>query len=415
MREDLQQWLDFALVLDSIYQQELGRSCFSDPQAFVNWTYHWSRDESPDWVRDRIRESQEWVNKHGGVVPEPQRPQPPVDPGEPLHPPSHPPRLGQPIRITDEREGIIPPRMYSYWSNAVVLGDYVFIFCGNADGIARFFKVHPDDTVERLPNYIGDFRGETEGWYWRPDGRLYVFNVGGDELVCVNPFNVAERQTVLKLDGKYAGGNIWQPHSSDDGRTHVATVKDSNWRKVAMAMSVDGRMSYAPAFGDLDETHISGDGRTAIMEEDNNTRIVDVASGRERLILNQDGALAHLDCGPNYMVGEDDQIGACVNQNLETLARTILFNTWGMGHVSVRNGVCLLSRMEPENDICLVGLNGEGLTPVLQHGMVTPANASNEVKYNHQVKANMDFTARVFIFMSNMGGGRQDVYMVRLS
>lgn len=357
-----------------------------------------------------------WEAAQGSVTPQPPPVEPPpVNPPSPPRPPSHGFRV---VRVTDDRDGTIPPRMYSYWSNAVVIGDYVYVFCGNADGVARFFKVHPNDTVERLPNYVGAYRGETEGWYWRRDGWLYTFNVGEDSLHCVNPFG-SEDQTVLKLDGRYAGGNIWQPHSSDDGRVHVATVKDSSWRKVAMAMSVDGRMSYAPAFGDLDECHVSGDGHTAIMEEDNNTRIVDIATGRERLITNADGALAHLDCGPDYMVGEDDQTGACVKQHLVTLERTVLFSTWGMGHVSVRNGMCLLSRMEPQNDICWVGMNGEGISPILQHRMsvkqrkLTVTRRPDFADYDHQVKANLDYTASVAVYMSNAGGSRQDVYLAR--
>lgn len=338
-----------------------------------------------------------------GVIVHPpgSQPQPSSEEIESVTPLSRQPKL---VRITTD--GNVPPRMYSYWSNACVLGDYVFIFCGNSSSsLAQFFKVHPDDTVERLPDYIGDVYSETEGWYWRRDGWLYLFGVGSDTLHCRNPFT-GEGQSVLRLDGRYAGGSIWQPHSSDDGRVHCATVKDSSWNKVAVAISVDGNMSYVPAFGQLDESHVSGDGRYVIIEEDDNTRIVDVASGRERLILDADGALAHLDCGTDFMVGEDNQIGACVKQDLSSLQRIVLFNTWGMGHVSVRNNRCLLSRNAPENDLCWVGLSGEGITPIIHHRMV-----GND--YDHQVKANLDYTASVAVFMSNMGGSKQDVYLIR--
>lgn len=56
-------WRD---VIRKLYREELSRDVISDPDALVNWLFHWREEgQSESWIRDRIRESSEWKQKHG--------------------------------------------------------------------------------------------------------------------------------------------------------------------------------------------------------------------------------------------------------------------------------------------------------------------------------------------------------------
>lgn len=52
-------------MIRRLYREELNRDVIADPDALVNWIYHWrehGRDEA--WIRARIRESDEWQDNH---------------------------------------------------------------------------------------------------------------------------------------------------------------------------------------------------------------------------------------------------------------------------------------------------------------------------------------------------------------
>jgi hypothetical protein len=61
----LDTYFAFRNELEKIYQEELFRSVACDPDAIVNWLFHW-REEGKDaaWIRARIKESPEWHSKH---------------------------------------------------------------------------------------------------------------------------------------------------------------------------------------------------------------------------------------------------------------------------------------------------------------------------------------------------------------
>lgn len=52
-------------VIVRLYHEELGRGVIADPDALVNWLYHWREwDQSEAWIRARIQDSPEWKLKH---------------------------------------------------------------------------------------------------------------------------------------------------------------------------------------------------------------------------------------------------------------------------------------------------------------------------------------------------------------
>lgn len=391
----LDDWLAWAPVLEQIYQEELGRSAFSDQQAFVNWTYHWREGgHSADWVRARIRESEEWRQRHHGnpSEPVPDTPPPPAPtPSDPLPPMTSHPRV---FPVTTPDDGVFHQRFYSYWSNAHVTGNMATVFAGHQDGRPRFFRVHLESGhVERQGPVIG-YSGTTEGWYWDRQGRIYLHD--GPRLRRVDPVRGDDR-VIFDNDDFQSGTRLWQPHSSDDGRVHSATVEQivSNgaYPRIGTVVWRNGERHYFPATAALDESAIDTSGRFLLIKETRqrdkprlDNRIIDFQTGQDRWLTDEEGAIGHSDMGDGFVVGEDDQIGGCVWMNLRDFAdRRTLFSTWNMGHVSVRNGRCLSS---DGSRLALVALDGSGtVVPLVNHDSPEPTGA------------NLDHTGRVAAYV----------------
>jgi hypothetical protein len=312
-------------------------------------------------------------------------------------------------RVTDERDGELVPRMYSYWSSAWMGATCTYVFVGHADNHPRFFQVdRATGAVMRFGSLI-PYAGTGEGWYWSLDGEVYLCD--GPRLRRFNPFT-GEDVIVFDISDSHPGCRLWQAHSSADGETHSATVEritsDGPYVRVGTVVFWKGRQDFYPAHGVLDESQITPDGAFLIIKEDDDNRIINLFTRETRLLRDEARAIGHSDCGPGFVVGEADKPdpGACVMWDLRgplTQERCrILFQTLNMGHVSVRGTTCLLS---DQTHISLVPLDGSGVRPLIEHGMVGS-------DYDHQVQANLDPTGRVACYMTNQGGGRLDVFLL---
>ena len=317
---------------------------------------------------------------------------------------------GRPIQVTSASDGDLVPRMYSYWPNAWIDGDTVVVFVGHADGRPRFFRVDPPTgTVQRLGPRV-PYTGTAEGWYWDAAGWIYLCD--GPRLRRVNPFDGRD-QVVFDISDTQPGCMLWQAHSSDDGQTHSATVKrivsEGAYPAIGTVVFRKGRQEYLSARGALDESQVTPDGAFLIIKEDDDNRIVTLATGEERMLRDADGAVGHSDCGPGIVVGEANlpEPGACVlwdlRQPLTLDRRRTLFTTWNMGYVSLRGGRCLHS---DATHLSLVDLESGQRAPLVAHG-----NVGND--YDSRVKANLDPTGRVACYMTN-DGRRFDVWLLAL-
>jgi hypothetical protein len=298
--------------------------------------------------------------------------------------------------------------MYSYWPNAFVNGRTAYVFAGHADGRARFFEVDLlTGAVQRLGPMIG-FTGTTEGWYW--DAESWIYLIDGPRLRRENPFT-GQSSVIFDISDSHPGCMLWQAHSSDDGQVHSATVKqivnDGAYPAIGTVVFRKGRQEYFPAQGDLDESQITPDGGWLVIKENDDNRVINLDTRETQIIRDADGAVGHSDCGPHLLVGEDNIHGACVkwdlSQPLTPGRRVELFNTWNMGHVSIRGGRCLLS---DDTHLSLVSLNGGGVVQLLAHG-------GEMGDYDKQVKANLDPSGRVATYMIHKDG-RYDVFIAVL-
>lgn len=381
----LEQWHAWGPELDRIYQEELGRSVYDDPIGFTDWTFHWREEDwTGEQVRQAIRTHDEWITKH----PAAQKP--------PQTPPSGNWPVGNRIILVSDH-GPFHPRMYSYWSNAWIASNTtVWIFAGHVDGRARFFLVDPRDGDAQEANVSVSFGGTTEGWSWDSGGRIYLCD--GPRLLRVNPFT-GDEQVVLDISSTFGGCRLWQSHSTDDGRSHCATVEqptnDGPYRRLGTVAVRDGRISFYEATGDLDESQVTEQWliikETRALKLDN--RVINLDTGADYWLLDENGAVGHSDCDGGVLVGEDDYKGECILRSLHERSWLPLFSTWNMGHISLRRSVCLRSDHE-HGQLQRVALDGSGLTIVHQHGVVT-----ND--YDRQVRANLDPTGRVACYMAN--------------
>ena len=322
-----------------------------------------------------------------------------------LPPPA--PRTGSPIRMTDSDEGLVN-RGYSYYSQSwVAPSGRVYAFVGASDGVPRMFVLHPDNSVSRAPHVI-PYRGECEGWYFDREGWIYI--IDGQRLRRFHPFTGGDA-VVFDVSEVCPGCDIWQPHSSDDGSVHSATVRrivpEGRYPYVGTVVFRRGQLRWFPAEGDLDESILTGNGRYLIIQESNNNRIINVETEEVTRISDAEGALAHIDTGPDFAVGEADRPdpGKCAAMYPPNPDLIPLFLTTNMGHVSVKGGNMLVA---DGRSVSLIGPNG--LEHLFDHGMrVEDPNRP----YDYQVFANLDYTGRVVSYLSN-AAGHLDLYLYRL-
>lgn len=351
--------------------------------------------------------------ERGGLDPIGAEPPPgpgPVDPGEPIVGPVSP-EPGRIYQVTRQDSGGFRNRIYSYWSNAFIDDRHnnAFVFAGHNDGGPRFYRVGLSNGNVTPLGPVLPYGGETEGWSWDKRGRITL--IQGPRLIRVNPFDLNDVEVLFDISGIRPGCDLWQPHSSEDGRVHSATVRrivsDGKYPYVATVFAIDGQLQVVDAIGDLDESHVDAAGEFGIMEESHDNRIRTLRTGEERWIRDAEGALSHIDCGHGVMVGEDNQAGGCFEINLHDFSRRLLFPTWNVGHISVRGGTILNSNEHTIQRVRKFGEGGSTTEHVASHGMRGSG-------YDFQVGGNLDPTGRLVMYLSNRDGDEQDIFLVQV-
>ncbi len=313
-------------------------------------------------------------------------------------------RQREPLRVTDERDGELLNRGYAYWAQSCRIGGYVYLFVGSASGSPLFFEVNEETGAVVRKGHMLPYQGTGEGWYWTGGGDVMLCD--GPRLLRVNPFT-QEATVIFSIEQTHPGCRLWQAHSSDDGLTHNATVdmivESGPYPHIGTVVCHDGQQTYWEAIGALDESQVTPDGQYLIIKENDNNRIVTLATGEERMITDAEGAVGHSDVGRGFVVGEDNILGACVSWNLPLLVKTALFPTWNMGHVAVRGTRCLLSGPQ---SLSLVPLEGGAPVHLIDHGMVGEG-------YDFMVEGNLSPDGSVACYLSN-AAGRMDAYLLFL-
>jgi hypothetical protein len=287
-----------------------------------------------------------------------------------------------------------------------------------------------------------------EGWYFSATRPRALYMNDGPRML---RYDVIAKtfETVYDVgSGRY----IWQMHSSNDDRVHSATIKSSNtYQNLGCGVYREDTREFRmiPVGGDFDECQIDKSGRWLVIKENvdgragEDNRIIDIQTGAEQVFLDENGAAGHSDMGYGYMVAEDNhsQTPGAVRvwhfgQDMKAPGQgTLVYRlaNWeapaGLGVISHANAhpntpierqmVCSSTAERQNlpriNEIVCYRLNNSMNTLVVAPNMTDlSASGGGSDDYSKRPKGNLDVTGEYFLWTSNRGGNRADVFIVRI-
>lgn len=286
-----------------------------------------------------------------------------------------------------------------------------------------------------------------EGWYFSASLPTKLYLNDGPSLV---RFDVITEQmeTVFDVTEQLGEGHtVSQMHSSDDDRVHSATVRDASNYQVKGCIAYDegdANYHYYPVAQDFDECQVDRSGEFLIIKanidgnngEDN--LIVTLATGEERLILDEDGAGGHSAVGHGYMIAADNWARDANSWKLWDLTQSTLtgvpvyknddwenFSPAHVSHTNARAGVAAKQQYAcgssvnrgngvHANEVVCFTLDGSGKTVAVAPTMTSLDSSGGGNEYAQLPKGNLDVTGQYFLWTSNMGGDRLDMFIVRV-
>jgi hypothetical protein len=295
-----------------------------------------------------------------------------------------------------------------------------------------------------------------EGWYFSATRPTTIYMNDGPRML---RYDVQTRAIETVFDaGAQLGTDkyLWQLHSSNDDRTHSATVRRNGTYEMlgcAVYSEVTGRTTFLAKKGDFDECQVDRSGRWLVIKENvdgrngEDNRVIDLQTGVEQLLLDPNGAAGHSDVGFGFMIAEDNfnvEPGAVRRWNLaldmqggqpaairgqgELVYR---MSSWlsGVGHIAYGNAqsnapieqqrACASNASRQNlprvNEIVCFRLDGS-LDTLIVAPNLTDLNASGggSDDYSKLPKGNIDPTGEYFIWTANAGTSRLDAYLVRV-
>jgi hypothetical protein len=359
------------------------------------------------------------------------------------------------IRITNEDDGEILPRTYSYWPNVNAnLGrDTLRVFLGTSRGPCQWLVDKCSHEVTPLgPIFPAGhaLAGSTaEGWYWdtrdphvlycSDDKHLYRYDVETQALTTVVDI------TPLAWRGEFA---LRQWHTSAVKKTHSATVKqiipDGAWPSIGTIVYDEAKCqsglgspwAWFPILGPLDESQIDRTGDWLLIKEtfgpevtpglerpvhSEDNRIINPVTRAEQHLLDEQGAAGHSDNGFGYMVAADNW------QNEAT------WRVWAFDQVPAQEGYVILTSPWDRQVIHVSHCNARPGPPTeqwvlgsgtLEDLIMIPLDGSMQCRpvapsmsdgdsYDDLPKANIDPPGK-YALWTRRDAGRFDAFMVKL-
>lgn len=335
------------------------------------------------------------------------------------------------IRITDAGDGPVYPCGYSYWSRINNHRDRgeLLVLVGLKNHGPSIYRV--DKGTHQVtgphPLFAEDAplaSDEADQWYFSATEPTAIYACSGRKFLRIDAITSA---VSVVFETKF-GDSVFQPHSSDDGRVHSATVKDAEYHPMGCVVWKDGQQTFYRAQGDYDECQIDSSGRWLIIKENDDNRIIDLTGQQgQRIVTDAEGAAGHSDCGDGTIVGEDDKHnppGRMMSMDLATGAQTTMFgrSQWGfggLGHVSVRQHLALISNVWRDapplvNDLLVVPLDGSQHVRVLAPNLVNLDASGGGTDYKKHPFASLDPLALYAAWSSNHNSDRLDIFLVQL-
>ncbi len=287
-----------------------------------------------------------------------------------------------------------------------------------------------------------------EGWYFSATMPSALYLNSGSQML---RYDVATRALTKVVDvADFLGTNrsIWQMHSSNDDAVHSFTVRDTNGSTIygcGVYFERQQQFRLFPAKGEFDECQIDKSGRYLVIKENADglyaydNVIEDLTTGGEMFLPDQAGALGHSDLGFGYGVGEDNwnalpgavrvwqyDTGAVTNGRVVFHATDWNFGASHVAHSDAQATLPLDQQMACSsnasrlalphtNEILCYRLDGSQnvlvVAPVMTNLDASGGGASD---YEKEPKGNLDVTGEFFLWTSNVGGARQDAFIVQV-
>src|SRR5438132_9592304 len=290
-----------------------------------------------------------------------------------------------------------------------------------------------------------------EGWYFSATQPTKLYLNDGPRM---RRYDVLSRQldTVFDVSTNPAlfGTNryIWQMSSSNDDSVHAATLADAStyaFLGCLVYRESTKQFLYFPQVGsNFNECQIDKSGRwLSILERvfpttsELDLRVIDLQTGTETDLSDQNGAPGHYDTGGAYMIAADNWNplpGAWRLWKFGTTPLgpgTLLYHdiNWAAGpdHISHTNaqvgvppaqqyacGSGAGAALPRANEVLCFPLDGS-LRVLIVAPVMTDMNAPGGYdSYGKLPKGNLDVTGRYFIWTSNLGGSRLDAFLVKV-
>ena len=290
-----------------------------------------------------------------------------------------------------------------------------------------------------------------EGWYFSATRPSALYLNDGPRLV---RYDVISQATETVYDVQVLLGRtdvyLWQMHSSADDRVHSATVKQATTFEPLGCVTYredTGYWIFVPAIGEFDECQIDKSGRWLVIKDNldrrngEDNRVIDLQTGVEQVLLDENGAAGHSDVGFGYMVAEDNfaSLPGAVrvwkfNENFSAQGQgTLVYHltSWSAGLGNLAHGNARPDVPLEQQTVCSSNATRLALPRVneivcyrlddsLQVLVVAPnmtnldASGGGSDEYSRLPKGNRDVTGDYFIWTSNAGTNRLDAFIVHV-
>jgi hypothetical protein len=373
-----------------------------------------------------------------------------------------PPYNTQAVRVTNGTDcggaDCVTSVGYSYWRNMnnSAGSNTMLIFLGlsrnSGGGGPTLFSLNKDTNVVSV---VGPLFAATdplswasgEGWYFSATLPNALYLNSGSALL---RYDVVTHQMQTVFDAATQFGSdkyIWQIHSSSDDRVHSATLRSSTTYEMLGCMTYredTKQFSYFPKNGDFDECQIDKSGRWLVIKENvdglygEDNVIVDLQTGTQAVLLDQNGAAGHSDNGYGYMVYSDNwnSLPGAIRVfqfGTDPMQAPLVYNSmdWSVSapahvsHANAKPGTPLgqqyacgsganRTNSNRANEIICFRLD-TSLDVLIVAPVMTDLNASGGGDdYGKLPKGNLDPTGQYLIWTTNMGGSRQDAFVVKI-
>ena len=354
---------------------------------------------------------------------------------------------------------------YSYWSNmnnSAGLDSVHLVVTLNishgGEGPTLFSLNKVTEKIERLGSLfnVNDVRrfATGEGWYFSltAPAMLYIqetpISPSLERYIIFSRtvskvFDISSRADIFGTD-RY----VSQLHTSSDDSVHSFTVKASyNYESLGCGVYFEATdiFEYFPIIGtEYDECQIDKSGQYLIIKEQidgkdgEDNRIINLITKKEIRLYDREGAAGHSDLGFRYMLAVDNWYESPVIRlwklNTDPLAygavayREPSWTTTSINHPSWNNardeslasqyacGSGVNTKSGPRtNEVVCFRVDGTGEALIVAPVMTDlDASGGGGDDYVQAPKGNIDPTGEYFIWSSNQGGDRQDVYVVKV-